>query len=82
MGGLIENDVTFVESGVPVLKDIPLLGWFFKYQKEVNNKTELLVMITPYVIESEDVLEQYVGSFKAKMDDFRHRLNGNTQVYQ
>lgn len=74
MGGLIENKTAFVDSGVPFLKDIPLLGWLFKYQKEVGDKTELLVMITPYVIESEDVLSQYVKSFNVKMEEFRDKL--------
>jgi len=75
MGGLIKNNVTISDSGVPLLKDIPLLGWLFKYQKQSKEKTELLVMITPYVIESENVLDQYVKSFNEKMDDFRKRLN-------
>lgn len=75
MGGLIENKTNMMDSGVPLLKDIPLLGWLFKYQKEDKKKTELLVMITPYVIESEDVLGQYVKNFNEKMDGFRKRLN-------
>jgi general secretion pathway protein D len=74
MGGLISNNVNLIDSGVPLLKDIPLLGWFFKYQKEEKKKTELLVLITPYVIESEDVLSQYVVSFNAKMQEFRDKL--------
>jgi general secretion pathway protein D len=74
MGGLIENKVNIIDSGVPLLKDIPLLGWLFKYQKEEKRKTELLVMITPHVIESEDVLGQYVESFNAKMQEFRDKL--------
>ncbi|MEN8134917.1 MAG: type II secretion system secretin GspD [Thermodesulfobacteriota bacterium] len=74
MGGLISTNVDIVENGVPLLKDIPLLGWFFKYQKEEKKKKELLVMITPYVIESEDVLSQYVESFKAHMQEFRDKL--------
>jgi general secretion pathway protein D len=74
MGGLIENNVNFVDTGIPLLKDIPLLGWLVKYQKEVKEKTELLVMITPYVIESEDVLGQYVASFNEKMNEFREKL--------
>ncbi|NTV12755.1 MAG: type II secretion system secretin GspD [Desulfobulbaceae bacterium] len=75
MGGLIENKTNMLDSGVPLLKDIPLLGWLFKYQQEEKKKTELLVMITPYVIETEDVLGQYVKSFNEKMDGFRKRLN-------
>jgi general secretion pathway protein D len=74
MGGLISNNVNLIDSGVPLLMDIPLLGWFFKYQKEEKKKTELLVLITPYVIESEDVLSQYVVSFNAKMQEFRDKL--------
>lgn len=75
MGGLIENNVNVIDSGVPFLKDIPLLGWLVKYQKEVKEKTELLVMITPHVIESEDVLGQYVTSFNQKMNEFREKLH-------
>ena len=75
MGGLISNDTRYIDSGVPLLKDIPILGWLFKYQKEVNEKKELLVMITPHVIESEDVLDQYARSFGAKMDELRNKLN-------
>jgi len=76
MGGLISNNVNYVNSGIPLLMDIPLLGWLFKYQQEKKDKKELLVMITPHVIESEDVLAQYAKSFNEKMDGFRKRLNG------
>lgn len=76
MGGLIENKTNYVDSGIPLLKDIPILGWLFKYQQEQKDKTELLVMITPYVIESEDVLGQYVKQFDQRMADFRRRLHG------
>jgi len=76
MGGLISNQVSNLDNGVPLLKDIPLLGWLFKYQQEKNEKKELLVMITPHVIESEDVLGQYVKSFNEKMDGFRKGLKG------
>lgn len=71
MGGLIKKDVNMSNTGVPLLKDIPGLGWLFKYQKETTTKTELMVMITPYVIESEDVLDQYLAQFKEKMDGVR-----------
>lgn len=79
MGGLISNNVNYIDSGVPLLKDIPLLGWIFKYQTESKEKKELLVMITPYVIESEDVLGQYTKSFNEKMDGLRKRLQGREE---
>ena len=77
MGGLIANITNTVDTGVPWLKDIPLLGWLFKYQKEQVDKKELLMMITPYVIESEDALDQYARSFGAKMDELRKKLHGD-----
>ena len=74
MGGLIKKGVTNAESKVPLLGDIPLLGWAFKYGKKSNAKTELLVMITPYVIESDDVLEQYIKKFQEKTQGLRQGL--------
>jgi general secretion pathway protein D len=55
--------------------DIPLLGYLFKYEKKVLEKTELLVMLTPYVIETETVLDQYIHEFQGKMNDLRQQLH-------
>jgi general secretion pathway protein D len=80
MGGLISKDNNNTESKVPILGDIPLLGWMFKYQKESAAKTELLVMITPYVIESDDVLDQYVKKFQEKMAGLRKEITEKPKV--
>jgi len=80
MGGLIEKKTEAGENGVPYAKDIPLMGWLFKYQSETNRNTELLIMITPYVIESEDVLDQYIREFKKKMNDLREKLTGESAL--
>ncbi len=79
MGGLIEKKISTSESGIPLLKDIPYLGAAFKHSSETTRKTELLIMITPYVIESEDVLDQYTRIFKEKMDRLRGDLLANKQ---
>lgn len=75
MGGLIKKNVDNTTSGVPLLKDIPLLGTLFRYQNESTTKTELLIMITPYVIESEDVLDQYIQKFNAKVASLRKEFS-------
>ena len=80
MGGLISKKIENGESGVPILKDIPLLGWFFKYQFESVRNTELLVMITPYVIESENVLDQYLRKFQEKTNELRNELNRKSKI--
>lgn len=77
MGGLMKKTTDKAEHGVPFLKDIPLLGWLFKYQKEEVINTELLVMITPYVIDSENVLDQYLQKFQEKTNELRKSLKGD-----
>ena len=74
MGGLISKEETKNNSGVPFLKDIPFLGWAFKNQSDSAVKKELVIMVTPYVIESEDILDQYINSFREKMSGLRHDL--------
>ncbi len=75
IGGLIGTDRTVSSSGVPLLKDIPLLGYLFKYESQKIEKTELLIMLTAYVIESEQVMNQYVKEFKVTMDGFRDEIH-------
>jgi general secretion pathway protein D len=51
IGGLIQDKSTNDTTKVPLLGDIPFLGWLFKSSKDQNQKTNLLVFITPYIIE-------------------------------
>jgi type II secretory pathway component GspD/PulD (secretin) len=52
IGGLIGNNRTEKESRVPVLGDIPLLGYLFRRTEVEVNRTDLNVFITPSVIET------------------------------
>ena len=49
IGGLIMEKTNRLERGVPVLKDIPLLGLLFKKKREVTNYVERVMYITPYL---------------------------------
>jgi len=50
LGGLIRDKRTVVNSGIPLLKDIPFLGYLFGFKENLVEKTELLMFITPRVI--------------------------------
>jgi general secretion pathway protein D len=50
IGGLIDDTVLSSEEKVPILGDIPILGWLFKYRVESREKQNLLVFLTPHVI--------------------------------
>lgn len=54
MGGLMSNRQTESDNGIPGLKDIPLIGRLFKSTSRSNTKTELVVMIVPYIIETDE----------------------------
>ena len=51
IGGIYTENNRDGNSGTPFLKDIPLLGNLFKYKSASKERTELLVFITPYIIE-------------------------------
>jgi len=50
LGGLISSKDSINENKVPLLGDIPILGWLFKYEEKVNNIEELVVVIEPHII--------------------------------
>jgi general secretion pathway protein D len=74
MGGLIDRSDSVGNTGIPFLKDIPGLGWLFKSTSITHTKKELMIMVTPYVISSEDVLDQYISKFKEKMVGLRQQI--------
>jgi len=50
LGGILETTKSYAANKVPWLGDIPILGNFFKSTTNINNKTELLIFITPKVL--------------------------------
>jgi len=51
IGGLMEDNVTETIRKVPILGDIPILGFPFRRTIKSNSKTELLIFLTPHVVE-------------------------------
>jgi len=52
IGGIYTRNQSNTEAGVPVLKDIPLLGVLFRHKAKSDNRTELLIFLTPKVIQT------------------------------
>ncbi len=50
IGGLIRTNDSHVRTGVPVLKDIPLLGMLFRSDNSVKQNRELIIFVTPRII--------------------------------
>jgi len=51
--GLIQETKTHAERGAPILSDLPVLGPLFKFESDEARRTELLIIMTPYLIDSE-----------------------------
>lgn len=69
IAGLIGDNTETRESGIPFLRDIPLLGFLFKNRSVTNNRTELAIFMTPHLVREDadaDVLRERI----------RERMNG------
>lgn len=71
IGGLIEDQTSSSEFKVPLLGDIPVLGWLFKFHNESSRKTNLYVFLTPRVINDPEEAERIYGSKRTEMDALR-----------
>ncbi len=58
VGGVYQSDMLEGSTGVPWLSSIPVLGWLFKNKSINNNKSELLVFLTPRIISTEGAAPQ------------------------
>jgi type IV pilus assembly protein PilQ len=57
LGGIYETETRDSVSKVPVLGDIPGLGFLFRTRTQVNNKSELLIFVTPRILREGASLE-------------------------
>ena len=82
IGGLIQEREAFNVTKVPLLGDIPLLGYLFKYTTKAKKKTNLLILLTPYIIKDQLDLQnirerktreyrEFTASF-ANLDDAKY----------
>jgi general secretion pathway protein D len=75
LAGLISDDVSRGNSGIPYLKDIPVLGSLFGTQSNTRQRTELLILITPHVLRDQ-------GDARSLTQDMREKLKNAGLVPQ
>lgn len=71
LGGLISENTTNSEATVPGLGRIPVIGHLFRSDSESTDKTELVVLVTPRIIERSDQWDSLKEQFKSQFE----RLN-------
>lgn len=70
LGGLIGTNVQETVSKVPLLGDIPGISWLFKHKRTTEKKTNLLVFITPTIIENPEDLAAVTKKHQNASGDF------------
>jgi general secretion pathway protein D len=69
LGGIIRNDTTENDSGIPYLSDIPLIGWLFGSNSKTEIKTTLFFFCTPRILEDFEELGDISEQGKARAAD-------------
>jgi len=72
LGGLITSRAENKEDKVPIIGDIPGLGWLMRHQTDSTSRTELLVVLTPQIVRT---VEDY-RNLSARERDNMHLIPG------
>ena len=75
LGGLIRDNRTEGQNGIPVLYKVPVLGALFGNTSEQVDRTELIVLITPRVVQNTDEIDAVTDEIKRKMRAVEPVLN-------
>jgi len=76
IGGMIGQDTTSGEYKVPLLGDIPVLGWLFKSRGDSAKKTNLYIFITPHIVENPAELAEIYHQKRENMESL-HKVAGD-----
>lgn len=68
LGGLISNDHSEGWTGVPILSEIPILGQLFRVEEKTSERTELIVLIIPYIIGNEREAQAITETVKSRLE--------------
>ena len=68
IGGIIVDNKSKTHNGVPILGDIPILGYLFRAQEDSLNKTTLYFFVTPHILRDRDFADLAELSYRKKLD--------------
>ena len=79
IGGLIQERKTRNVTKVPLLGDIPILGYLFKFKSDKKEKTNLIVFLTPTIIDDFDDLDRLRND---REDLFSHKSEADVDSFK
>jgi len=69
IGGLIREDDSRARSGIPFIYKIPLLGYLFGNTENEDSRTELVILLTPYVVKNQQDAKSVTNNFVDRVTD-------------
>jgi len=82
IGGLVRDRVTETATKIPLLGDIPLLGWLFRSKTSTSLKQNLLVFITPQIVKQYEKVRGILDQKIRQRDEFIERSMGGEDPLQ
>ncbi len=82
IGGLMKDYVSEYENKIPLLGDIPVLGNLFKYTTKTNKKSNLLLILTPHIIESKIDFDRIYQKKTKEREEFAKKFYGKIKDVQ
>jgi MSHA biogenesis protein MshL len=73
IGGLMQDLIQDAVSSTPFLGDLPMLGHMFRQTRKVSSKTELVILLRPYVVENNRAWARELNQATQRFDEIRHR---------
>ncbi len=73
LGGLVGNNETVSKTGIPLLSDIPLLGYLFSNTRKERVRTELMVLLKPTVLRTPEDASEEAKYRREMLQSFRKR---------
>ncbi len=74
IGGLVSREQTLTKDKIPFLGDLPVVGMFFRSEKRDNMKREVIIVLTPHVLPSEEELRRSLPKDDDLFDNFGNDL--------
>ena len=79
IGGLMDSSEGKSISKIPLLGDIPIIGEFFKYSYKTRNKRELIIIVTPTVVETTETAPM-TDEMRSNFEQSKHELQDREDV--
>ena len=75
LGGLMSRQQSKTKGGVPILMDIPVLGQLFSVDTDSNSNTELMILITTYIVADDKDAQAITDAFRDRVGDWARKAS-------